>query len=90
MHSLHASKIEGARVNEEAPSFQLGCESRPYKWLRKSVLVQPAQGHLLYGRAAARLSLESWAAVLSQLSSDGCCGGVDRGVHCSGLHEVMF
>ena len=48
MHSLHASKIEVARVNEEAPSFQLGCESRPYKWLQKSVLVQPAQGHLLY------------------------------------------
>lgn len=73
-HSLSASKIEVARLNEEAPTFSKF--PRGNGWGSQSSLRQPQPG---VGQLCC-----------SQLSSDRCCGGVDRGVHCSDLHEVMF
>lgn len=46
-------------------------------WGSQSSLSQH-RGTCCVRRAAVSLSLESGATVLSQLSSDGCCGRVDR------------
>lgn len=82
-HSLSASKIEVARLNEEAPSFhvEIPGEVSPHSG---------STGDLLHEENLSQPQPGVGQLCCPQLSSDRCCGGVDRGVHCSGLHEVMF